>query len=143
MNKRAYFFLLDGLLAVITLVIGFMLISSAQTKEPTLVVNTQLSEDLMNMLASTDITDLCDGCSCNSDYPILDDMCNDINNMDNSLLELIGDENNNVRFFGYEDMASIIGTSRETFSRIIANLKKEGVLSNTGDKHTFKVAVPE
>jgi CRP-like cAMP-binding protein len=61
------------------------------------------------------------------------------------LVELIGDENNTVRFFGYEDMASIIGTSRETFSRIIGDLKNEGILLNAdvGDSHSYKVLFPE
>ena len=59
------------------------------------------------------------------------------------LLDLIGDEKNTLRFFGYEDMASMIGTSRETFSRIVGELKNEGVLLATGDSHRYRVFLPE
>lgn len=58
------------------------------------------------------------------------------------LLELIGDENDTVRFFGYEDMAAMIGTSRETFSRTIAELKNEGILLSSGENHAYRVALP-
>jgi len=54
------------------------------------------------------------------------------------LLELNGDETDTVQFFGYEDMASMIGTSRETFSRIVSELKDEGVLSKTEDSPIYR-----
>lgn len=53
------------------------------------------------------------------------------------LLELNGNQDNLVRFFGYEDMAAMIGASRETFSRAVADLKKENVLQPTEDGHVF------
>ncbi len=54
------------------------------------------------------------------------------------LLELSGDNSNIIHFFGFEDMASMIGTSRETFSRIVAELKNEGVLRKTEDSQTYR-----
>ena len=54
------------------------------------------------------------------------------------LVELNGDEGNTVRFFSHEDMASMLGTSRETFSRIVAELKDEGVISRTEDGQVFR-----
>lgn len=53
------------------------------------------------------------------------------------LLELNGEDSNTIHFFGYEDMASMIGTSRETFSRIVGELKNEGVLRKTKDSQTY------
>jgi len=57
------------------------------------------------------------------------------------LLELNGDANNTVRFFGYEDMAAMIGTSRETFSRIIIELKDEGVISKIKDSQIHRISL--
>lgn len=44
------------------------------------------------------------------------------------LAELNGGKDKPIRFFGYEDMAAMIGVTRETFSRSVAELKKEGIL---------------
>jgi len=59
------------------------------------------------------------------------------------LLELIGDRNDRIRFFGYEDMASIIGTSRESFSRAVAELKQDGIIMPTDDNQTYLVRLPD
>ena len=53
------------------------------------------------------------------------------------LQELNTSADNRVHFFGYEDMAAMIGTSRETFSRAVADLKKARILQITEDSHTF------
>lgn len=58
----------------------------------------------------------------------------------NFLCELEGSGVDTVQFFGYEDMASMLGTSRETFSRIVGELKDEGVLSKTEDKHVYRLS---
>jgi CRP-like cAMP-binding protein len=44
------------------------------------------------------------------------------------LLEIRSVKNNTVRLLSYDDMAAIIDTSRETFNRIIADLKANGVV---------------
>ncbi len=54
------------------------------------------------------------------------------------LAELNGDGSDTIRFFGYEDMASMIGSSREAFSRIVAELKNEGVLVKTDDSQIYR-----
>ena len=59
------------------------------------------------------------------------------------LLELSGDNSNIIRFFGYEDMASMIGTSRETFSRVVSELKNEGVISKTEESQTYRFSLKE
>lgn len=57
------------------------------------------------------------------------------------LLELSGEGNDTVRFFGYEDMASMIGTSRETFSRTVGELKNEGIVMETDDSQLYRIRV--
>lgn len=57
------------------------------------------------------------------------------------LSELSGDDSDTIRFFGYEDMASMIGTSRETFSRIVGELKDEGIISKTDDSHNYRFSI--
>lgn len=56
------------------------------------------------------------------------------------LVELNGGQGDTVHFFSHEDMASMLGTSRETFSRIIAELKDEGVISGTPDSRIFRIS---
>ncbi|MBS3951382.1 MAG: Crp/Fnr family transcriptional regulator [Methylomicrobium sp.] len=55
------------------------------------------------------------------------------------LLEISGDNRDTVRFFGYEDMASMLGTSRETFSRTIGELKDEGIISKVGEGRLYRL----
>ncbi len=59
------------------------------------------------------------------------------------LLELTGDRHNRIRFFGYEDMASMIATSRESFSRVVAELKQDGIILDTGDSRIYRIALPD
>ena len=56
------------------------------------------------------------------------------------LVELNGGEDSTVRFFGHEDMASMLGISRETFSRVFSELKEEGIISSTGENRVFRVS---
>jgi len=44
------------------------------------------------------------------------------------LLEIKSGKNNTIRLLSYDDMAAIIDTSRETFNRVIADLKANGVV---------------
>ena len=53
------------------------------------------------------------------------------------MVELSKDNTDTIRFFGYEDMAAMIGASRETFSRVVAELKNEGVITKIGDSQTY------
>jgi CRP/FNR family transcriptional regulator, anaerobic regulatory protein len=55
------------------------------------------------------------------------------------LLELNGREKKAIRFFGYEDMAAMVGTTRETFSRTVAELKREGSTAADGRQPRFSV----
>jgi len=56
------------------------------------------------------------------------------------LIELSGNKSDTLRFFGYEDMALMIGTSRETFSRIVAELKNEGILTKIKDSQMYHLS---
>jgi CRP-like cAMP-binding protein len=44
------------------------------------------------------------------------------------LLEIKGGQNDTIRLLSYDDMAAIIDTSRETFNRVIADLKSKGLV---------------
>ena len=55
------------------------------------------------------------------------------------LMEINGGTGKDIRFFGFEDMASMIGSSRETFSRIISELKDEGLIQATEDSHIYHI----
>ena len=59
------------------------------------------------------------------------------------LIELNDDNSDTIHLFGYEDMASIIGTSRETFSRILGELKNEGLISKTADSHIYRLSITD
>lgn len=56
------------------------------------------------------------------------------------LVELNGDQSDSVHIFNHEDMAAMLGTSRETFTRIVAELTDEGLISRTKDNHIFQVS---
>lgn len=59
------------------------------------------------------------------------------------LLELSVNHNGTIRFFGYEDMASMLGTSRETFSRTVAELKQEGLITEAGSSRVYRLSLPQ
>lgn len=59
------------------------------------------------------------------------------------LLEMIGDEEGRLQLFGYEDMAAIIGATRETFSRMVGELRDEGVIQATEDSQLVRVVLPD
>lgn len=52
------------------------------------------------------------------------------------MLELVGDGQASLKLLSYEDMASIVGTSRETFTRVIGQLRQEGLVAGLGQGHT-------
>ncbi|MBN2423293.1 hypothetical protein JXB41_08780 [Candidatus Woesearchaeota archaeon] len=88
--KKAYFFLMDGLIAVIILFVGFILISATNPNKPVLIHNKHLSQDLINIFSNTKINELCEDCDCPS-YTVLNELCPYINNKDNTMLEVIGE----------------------------------------------------
>ena len=53
------------------------------------------------------------------------------------LLELVGDDQGNLELLNYDDMASIIGTSRETFTRMVSQLRSEGMIKRLGSTHLY------
>ncbi len=93
--KKGYFFLLDGLVAVLILTVGFLLISSAHPDKPSTIFNKRAANDVANVLANTKIRDICvdsPSCSC-TDAVVRDLYCTTggIMNKDNTLLELVGE----------------------------------------------------
>ncbi|MBD3203748.1 hypothetical protein GF327_05605, partial [Candidatus Woesearchaeota archaeon] len=60
LKKRGYFFVLDALIAILILGVGFVLISSARPEKTPYIQSKHLSQDLMNVLSQTKINDLCE-----------------------------------------------------------------------------------
>ena len=59
------------------------------------------------------------------------------------LSELDGEKCKTVRFFNYEDMAAMLGTTRESFTRTISDFKHEGLIRETDQRHVFSLDDPQ
>ena len=57
-NKKGYFFLLDGLIAISVLVTGFVIIGSIYVSYPIFKPSYHIGEDLLGALANTNISDI-------------------------------------------------------------------------------------
>jgi hypothetical protein len=95
MNKKAYFFLIDSIIAVMILFVGFILISGIKPSRTTIIHNKHLSVDIMNLLADTKIKQVCrysGGWNCDVSQDFEDPLNNgEIQNLNNTLLESIGE----------------------------------------------------
>jgi len=91
MNRNAFYFTIDAMLATLILSGGFLLIYSTTKNQPSDVLTIHLSEDILNLWSSTKITDLCydDGSWNCPDNPELQDYLRsgDIINYNNTLIE--------------------------------------------------------
>ncbi|MBN1502086.1 hypothetical protein JW930_00955 [Candidatus Woesearchaeota archaeon] len=89
-NKKAYVFILDAIMALIILTIGFLVISSTYSNKPALVTTRNMAEDLLNVMAAVKVSEICPDCgNCAAE---LNSICGDIKNRDNTVLELIGEQ---------------------------------------------------
>ena len=92
MNKKAFFFVLDGIFALIILLIGFLIISSSSRVTITEVPLSILSENTMDLLASVNVNELCpEDCECSNQK--LEEYCSQgrIRNMNQTLLDYMGE----------------------------------------------------
>ena len=91
MNKKGYFFLIDGIFALLILMIGFMIITSGKPTKLDEIPLTLVSENLVDILSSVKISEICEGCTCTIQE--IQRQCNNrnIRNMDQSLLDYIGE----------------------------------------------------
>jgi len=95
-SKKAYFFLMDVIFAVVILTIGYMMISSNRIISYDEVPLALVAENTMNLLSTVNINDLCDdACICSNE--VLEDFCNSgkILNKEQSLLDYFGEMKKN------------------------------------------------
>lgn len=57
------------------------------------------------------------------------------------MLELTGDSEDRLALLSYEDMAAVIGTSREMFTRVIGQLRRAGALAQAGANPVYQCDV--
>ena len=95
--KRGYVFTVDLTIALIILFIGLAIIFyRAPTLEDSSFVTTQLSQDVIGVMAATKVSSLCadvgtPSCACPS-YPKIQDVCTtQIHNKDGSLLSMLSE----------------------------------------------------
>jgi len=91
-NKKAYFFLLDGIFAVVILVIGFMMISSNRVFVYDEVPLALVAENTMDLLSTVKINDLCDN-ACECSHELIETYCKSgrILNKEQSLIDYFGE----------------------------------------------------
>ncbi|MBT4648114.1 hypothetical protein HOA56_00230 [archaeon] len=96
-NKKAYYFLIDSIVSILILGMGFMVISSFTPKSSNDVFQETLANDIMELVASTKINELCPRiennipCSISSLNEVYIDPNIGIHNINNTILELVGE----------------------------------------------------
>ena len=98
MNKKGYIFILDVTIALVILIIGgALLFYNFATTKKTIYHTEQLSEDLIGVLAHTNIKDLCidpgePSCNC-PNYPELEDIVcsNLLQDVDANILSMMSE----------------------------------------------------
>jgi len=94
--KKGYFFLLDGIFAVIILIVGFIVISTTKFSDSYEVPMSNEAENVMNLFSEVRIKDICKNMTANNCECInveLERYCNEslIINKDNNLLDMFGE----------------------------------------------------
>ncbi|MBN2368612.1 hypothetical protein JXC34_06330 [Candidatus Woesearchaeota archaeon] len=90
-SNKGFFFLLDGVFAIVILVIGFLILSSHTSVETTEIPLSMISENAVNLLSSVKINELCDETYACSNQK-LSEMCpSNIRNMDQTVLDYLGE----------------------------------------------------
>jgi hypothetical protein len=63
-SKKGYFFLMDGIFAIVILVIGFILITANQPRVETELNAKLISQNIIDIMSSIKIEDICNECMC-------------------------------------------------------------------------------
>jgi len=146
-KKKAYYFMVDALITVIILTIGYFLLISHYTSKPYLIQTQHISEDIIGLLSASYIYDLCAAAQCSDSK--LKDIYNGIGNKNNTLLELLGElhkknqdptarelikslivenklvpENFNFSFYIDKQLIYPLKTSPKKISRLLVSQKK-------------------
>ena len=89
--KKAYIFLMDGIFAMVILMIGFLIISSNNPGIQTHVSLDVVSENVIDILSRVKINNLCTNCYCSNEK--LSEFCSHslIKNQDQTILDYFGE----------------------------------------------------
>jgi hypothetical protein len=89
--KKGYIFLIDGIFAVILLVIGLIIVSSNRVETNSEIPLSITLDNSLELLSSVKISDICDECSCS--VKKMSELCenNNLKNSRESLLDYIGE----------------------------------------------------
>ena len=99
-TKKGEFFLIDGLLSIVILIIGFLILSSNHQSQENEISLSIIAESTMDFFSSVRVDELCDGCRCS--VSVLSDYCSRdfIKNKNQTLLDSMGEQyylNNKAR----------------------------------------------
>ena len=146
MHKKAFVFVLDGIIAIIILSIGYLIISS-QASVPKNEVNVALiSENTMEILVSVELEDIID-LNCTTSVSLLESYCNDgkIGSFDQSILDYFGelyykDEKNELQdlFNFYIEEYELIDTELFGYELIIED---ESLVVSSDDQDSSKTLI--
>ena len=91
MKKKAFFFLMDSIFAMVILTIGYFVVSSNKG-----VVNADLPlnvavEGTIDILSSVEINEMCNSCNCSNAK--LEELCiaGDVKNSDQTIMDFLGE----------------------------------------------------
>lgn len=92
MKKRGYIFTMDVFIAIIIIVVGIVVLLGMFSYAPEKAKTDELSTDVIGLLASIKIKELCTitSSSCSCTYTTLESICSEIDDEEISLLELFG-----------------------------------------------------
>jgi hypothetical protein len=91
MNGKGYFFMMDGMFAIVVLVIGLLIIISAKPVVTNELQVSMVSENVVGLLSQIKIKEMCDGCKCTNSK--LREYCQtrEIRNNESTLLGYFGE----------------------------------------------------
>jgi hypothetical protein len=89
-NKKGYFFLMDGIFAIVILVIGGLIVSSNTVQESTDIPLTMYLDNTVDLFSTVKINELCaTDCTCSNEK--LEELCTLNLNQDQTLSDYFGE----------------------------------------------------
>lgn len=88
-NKKAYYFMIDALMAVVIFTVGYFLLTSYYASSAPSLEIQRVSENIMSLISEIRLSDLCDEEGCTIEG--MDSIYNEINDKNNTLIESMGE----------------------------------------------------
>ena len=89
MNKKAYYFMIDALVATFIFTVGYFLLTSYYSSTAPSLEIKRVSEDIMSLMSEVKLTDICDDTGCTIEG--MESIYNIVEDKNNTLLEAIGE----------------------------------------------------